>query len=114
MTIGEGLLGYVLGEFERADVSLHSSDPGTHGAFELTGNRYSRQPAPSYERSGDGIRNTGEVFFTGLPRSAIRYVGFWCEGRFLASQAVTERQAQAGDGFRIAAGAISVYQMMID
>lgn len=114
MTIGAGLLDYVLDEFARAELSLHSAEPGPRGDFEFTGNRYTRQPAPSYARIENGISNSTAVLFTGLPRATGRFVGFWCGGRYLGSQAVADRQFQAGDGYRIQAGAIAVYQMMIE
>jgi hypothetical protein len=113
--VGEYLVGYVLDEFAKAEVSLHSADPGRSGAHELNGNRYERQTPPSYDRiAGDGLRSTSEVMFTRLPRSDVRYVGFWCNGQFLGGQQVTERHAQIGDGYRIAKGAITVYQMMVE
>lgn len=112
MSLGDALVDRVLAEFTAAELSLHSADPGKDGAHEVDG--YNRHTPPQWERTGEGgMRTAEDVLFSGLPRTSVRYVGFWGAGAFLGGKQVVQRDVQAGDSVIIRAGELAVYQLMV-
>lgn len=102
------------GGFPTADayVSLHTADPGTTGANEVTGGTYARQQA-AFDAAGSGISlNSAIITFTLMPACTVAYFGIWdalAAGNFLWRGVVTVSQAvTVGNTVTIAAGALSV------
>ena len=62
---------------QAAIASLHTADPGTTGANELTGGSpaYARQPI-GWTDSGDGVY-AGDVDPFDVPASTVTHVGLW-------------------------------------
>lgn len=58
-------------------VSLHTSEPGEDGAFEVFGEGYARQPA-SFEAAADRTSlNAGRLEFRDMPDATVAFVGLW-------------------------------------
>lgn len=58
-------------------ISLHTGDPGTTGANEVTGGTYTRQ-RPAFNAAASGsAKNTSAVEFTLMPTATVTYVGVW-------------------------------------
>lgn len=96
-------------------ISLHSADPSTTGANELTGNAYARAAATFAAAGADNIaENSGDISFpeaTGAWSEAT-HVGLWTAssgGTFKGGKALaTPRTADSGDIIRFVAGALVV------
>ncbi len=60
-------------------LSLHSADPGTTGASEITGGSYARQVIQVGAASGGVVTSTDAQTFSGMPAEAsgVPYVGIW-------------------------------------
>lgn len=90
-------------------MSLHTADPGTSGANEVTGGSYGRQEAVFGAASAGQSSNTGTVVWTGMPAGTITHCGVWRGLTFLFGAALTQSRAlAAGDGFFFAAGSVTV------
>lgn len=90
-------------------VSLHSADPGSTGASELTGGSYARQTATFGVASGGVAQNSATITFSGLPAATITHAGVWRSGTFMFGlQLSSTRTVQAGDGLYFAVGGITV------
>ena len=85
-------------------MSLHTADPGTTGANEVTGGSYARQTI-SYGAADTGqIKNNGTATFADLPAGTITHAGFWKNGQFCQGAALTaSRTVLAGDGLYFSA-----------
>lgn len=58
-------------------ISLHTGDPGTTGANEVTGGSYARQ-RPAFNAAASGsVKNTSAVNFTLMPTATVTYIGVW-------------------------------------
>lgn len=62
-----------------AYVSLHTSDPGTTGAGELTGTGYARVQA-TWAASINGSKSTNQVTITVPASRTVTYYGIWTAG----------------------------------
>lgn len=95
-------------------VSLHTADPGTTGASEVTGGSYARQSAAFSAASGASASNSGAVNFTGMPSATVTHIGFWdaaSAGNFQQSGALSGSVAvAAGNTLQFAVGAVT-YQV---
>jgi hypothetical protein len=89
-------------------LSLHTADPGTTGASEVTGGSYARQAMALNAAANKVTANTAAESFTGMPAATVTHVGIWdslttgifiCGGALVSSQAVG-----AGNTFTIATG----------
>lgn len=58
-------------------ISLHTGDPGTTGANEVTGGSYARQSAGYSAASGGACALAGTVSFTGMPAVTVTHMGLW-------------------------------------
>jgi hypothetical protein len=58
-------------------VSLHSADPGTTGANEISGGTYARQAVTWDTPSGGTVSNSGVITFDVPAGASVRFVGFW-------------------------------------
>jgi len=80
-------------------MSLHTADPGTTGANEVTGGAYSRQQVSYGSAANGSIKNISTATFAGLPAATITHAGFWKNGQFCQGAALTaSRTVLAGDG----------------
>lgn len=97
-------------------VSLHTADPGTTGANELTGNAYARQGTVSYAtaasraKASDAPLTFGPATPAGWP--AATHFGLWSAssgGTFHGGAALgTARTVNAGDSAQFAVGTLQV------
>lgn len=89
-------------------MSLHTADPGTTGANEVTGGSYARQTV-SYGSAASGqIANISTATFTNLPAGTVTHVGFWKNSQFCQGAALTaSRTVLAGDGLYFSASNIA-------
>jgi hypothetical protein len=72
-------------------VSLHSSNPGTTGAGELTGGGYARKPVVWGAAAIDGSDRgqiTGAAIQFDVPAGAIAFYGVWAGGTYLYGKAL--------------------------
>ena len=85
-------------------VSLHSGDPGSNGANELTGGSpaYARQEIAFNAPSGGSMDDSTNGAEFDVPASTtVAYVGFWSaatSGTFLASKQLASSEVFAGQG----------------
>jgi hypothetical protein len=97
-------------------VSLHTGDPSTTGANELSGNGYVRQLMEFNAAGADGItENTNiETFGPATPSgwAEVTYFGLWSAetvGTFRGGfQLTTPQTVAAGNSAKFAAGALTV------
>lgn len=95
-------------------MSLHSGDPGTTGANELTGNGYGRV-APTFGTgaAAKAVANTAPCDLgpaTGSNWAAATYLGCWSattNGVFLWGRSMTSRTVEVGKVFRAAIGDVA-------
>jgi hypothetical protein len=92
-------------------MSLHSADPGTTGANEVTGGGYARQ-ACTFTVDADGDLNLdGTETFAGPAAQGVTHVGFWSAasgGTFRAGFALTGDAAfSAGGVYEVTDGNIN-------
>ena len=60
-----------------AYVSLHTADPGTTGASEVTGGTYARVAAAWNSPSGGAVTNSGALAINLPASTTASYVGIW-------------------------------------
>jgi hypothetical protein len=71
------------------EVSLHSGDPGTTGASEISGGSYARL-APSYAAaSADQAELSSSLAFSVAAGTSVAYWGAWAGSTFVAGAATT-------------------------
>lgn len=71
--------------------SLHSADPGTTGANELTGGSYARQAVVFGAASGGQVANNAALSWPNAGTTPVTHVGFWTAatgGTYLGGLAV--------------------------
>lgn len=87
-------------------VSLHTADPGTTGASEVTGGGYSRKTATFGATAlGDFSDNDADITFTNLPSCTVTHVGLWRNNEFMQGGSLTQsRVVAAGDGLYFSTG----------
>jgi hypothetical protein len=91
--------------------SLHTGDPSTNGANELTGGTYSRE-AISWDAAASGVLVTDGVIVFDVPAgTTISYVGYWSAataGTFYGARELDAPQTFATAGtYTIAVGNLS-------
>ena len=86
-------------------MSLHTADPGTTGANEVTGGSYARQNAGYAAASGGACALSATVPFTGMPAVTVAYLGLWSSDGtplFLHSGALSaSKTLNAGDTLNV-------------
>jgi hypothetical protein len=92
-------------------VSLHSADPGTNGASEISGGSYARKSVAWATPSSGSMVSSGQVVFNVASGVTITHLGYWSEatgGTFYGSRALNASQTFGSAGtYTIAAGSIS-------
>lgn len=92
-------------------VSLHSADPGTTGASELSGGNYARVAA-TFNAASAGARALDANVDVTVPAGAtVAYVGYWTAltgGTFLGSDQVTSEAFAAEGTYRVLAAGTSL------
>lgn len=84
------------------EVSLHDGDPGTDGANELDGGDYARQPIEWNVPAGGAMDDKSDgVDFPTPAESAVRFVGYWKGGDFVASDEVDEETFNKGGTYTL-------------
>lgn len=63
--------------YQSVFVSLHTGNPGTTGADEVTGGSYARQAENFGAASSGELTNASDITFTDMPAATVTYVGFW-------------------------------------
>jgi len=79
-------------------MSLHSADPGSTGANELSGGSYSRQSCSWNSASGGQAQLSADVTFDVPGGSTVAYVGYWdaaSGGNFRGSDQVAQETFSA-------------------
>ena len=90
--------------------SLHTGDPGTTGASELTGGSYARVAANGdfAAASGQSISSNAAITWTNLPASTVGWVGFWdaaSGGNFLFGMTMSaSKTTSSGDTLQANSG----------
>lgn len=84
---------------EAAEVSLHTGDPGTSGASEVSGGSYARQ-TPSYAASSGGTADLASSVTFNVPGGVtVSHYGLWDGGgAFLGGEALTTPREFASGG----------------
>jgi hypothetical protein len=92
-------------------VSLHTADPSTNGANEVTGSPYTRELADWVPATGGTAVNDGAIVFDVPGSTTIAFIGYWSAGTagtFYGSRALDTNQTFATAGtYTIAAGNLS-------
>ena len=92
-------------------VSLHTADPSTDGANEVTGSPYTRELADWAAASGGTAVNSGSIVFDVPESTTIAFLGYWSAetaGTFYGFRALDTSQTFATDGtYTITAGNLS-------
>jgi hypothetical protein len=100
-----------------AYVSLHTADPGTTGANEISGGAYARQGPVAFTNAGNEptvASNSAILTYPAAtaPWGTIGYFGIWTAataGTFQGSGALTASKAiNSGDTARFLAGALTI------
>lgn len=90
-------------------VSLHTADPGTSGASEVTGGSYARVVGMFSAASGGQAQNSQQIVWTDLPACTVTHCGVWRGSTFLFGAALRQsRTVASGDGFFFRAGSLVV------
>jgi hypothetical protein len=90
--------------------SLHTADPGTTGAAEVTGGSYARVLVNTSwaAASGGSKASNVNVDFTGMPVATVTYAGVWdtvSGGNFLVGGSLgAPKTTGAGDTLRLTSG----------
>ncbi len=92
-------------------VSLHTADPSTNGANEVTGGSYSRESAAWGSPSNGAVSNGSSIVFDVPGSTTITHLGYWSastSGTFYGSRALDANQTYATAGtYTISAGNLS-------
>lgn len=94
-------------------ISLHTADPGTTGADEVTGGSYGRQGDTVFSAAASlASDNDSAISFTGMPSATVTHVGIWdseSSGEFLCGGSLgASKSVDAGDTVTISAGDLDV------
>jgi hypothetical protein len=109
MTFGTAYANTLLdAALDGAYVSLHTGDPGSTGANEVTGGSYARQ-VPTYSAAASKEKPTSATCdFSGMPACTVTHVGAWTAssgGTFRIGGALTESKVVgSGATFRFSSG----------
>lgn len=91
-------------------VSLHTADPSTNGASEVSGGSYARKSSSWGSPSNGTVTNSGAIVFD-VPAATITHLGYWSaatSGTFYGSRALDTSQTYATAGtYTIAIGNLS-------
>lgn len=89
-------------------VSLHTGDPGTTGASEVSGSSYARQAGSFGNASSGAVSTDAQVNFVDMPACTVTHVGIWdaiSGGNFLWGGALSSSVVVgAGNIFRFNTG----------
>lgn len=92
-------------------VSLHTADPSTNGANEVTGGSYSRESAAWGSPADGAVSNGSSIVFDVPGSTTITHLGYWSastSGTFYGSRALDANQTYATAGtYTISAGNLS-------
>jgi hypothetical protein len=92
-------------------VSLHTADPSTNGANEVSGSPYTRELADWAAASGGTAVNSGSIVFDVPAATTITHLGYWSAGTagtFYGSRALDTSQTFATAGtYTITGGNLS-------
>jgi len=92
-------------------VSLHTADPSTNGANEVSGGSYTRETLPWATASGGSLTTNDAVVFDVPAGTTISHIGYWSaatSGTFYGGVQLDQSQTFATAGtYTIAAGNIS-------
>lgn len=87
-----------LNTFQIDQVSLHSGNPSTTGANELTSAEYARQPF-SFAAASEGKRQASiNAAFTLSEGDSVAWVAYWYQGSFTVAKQVTPALVFNQDG----------------
>lgn len=93
-------------------VALHTGDPGSTGANEVTGGGYGRVGGSFGTPSGGTCSNDATVDFTNMPSATLTHVSIWdasTAGNMIVGGALTtSKTTNSGDTFRMATGDLDV------
>jgi hypothetical protein len=93
-------------------VSLHTGDPGSTGANEVTGGTYTRQQVTLSAAANKASSNSGILNFTLMPAVTVTHVGIWtlqANGAFEIGGALSvQKVTNAGDTFQLPIGDLDV------
>jgi len=89
--------------------SLHTGDPGTTGASEVSGGPgpYARIAISLDAAAGAASSNSGVLTFSGLPAVTVTHSGLWdaaSGGNFLVGGTATNRTLVSGDSYEVPVG----------
>ena len=88
--------------------SLHSADPGSTGASEISGGSYARQ-TPTFNAASGGSRALNADLTFDVPAgSTVAYVGYWSGSTFLGSDQVTSESFAADGQYKVLASGTSL------
>lgn len=91
--------------------SLHTADPSTNGANEVSGGSYTRESISWGSASGGTATSNAEIVFDVPGSTTITHLGYWSAvsgGTFYGSRALDTNQTYATDGtYTIASGNLS-------
>lgn len=94
-----------------AYVSLHTADPGSNGASEVTGGSYSRESASWGSPSAGAVANSGSIVFDVPSATTITHLGYWSAalgGTFYGSRQLDTSQTFSTAGtYTISGGNLS-------
>jgi hypothetical protein len=92
-------------------VSLHTADPSTNGANEVTGGSYTRESAAWGSPSNGAVTNGSSIVFDVPGSTTITHIGYWSastSGTFYGSRALDTSQTFATAGtYTISGGNLS-------
>lgn len=94
-----------------AYASLHSADPSTNGANEITGGSYTREAVSWGAASAGTAASAADIVFDVPGSTTITHLGYWSAvsgGTFYGSRVLDTSQTYATDGtYTIASGNLS-------
>jgi hypothetical protein len=82
-------------------VALHTGDPGTTGANEVTGGSYARQQVNFNAAASKAAKNAASFSFANMPAATVTHISLWSAetvGTFLIGGALSESIVVAGGG----------------
>ncbi len=91
-------------------LSLHTADPGTTGANEVTGGSYARQAITFSSASNGSQTSTNAQTFTNMPAVTLAGTGIWSTataGNYLGGGPATSTAIPAGATVQYSAGDVS-------
>jgi len=106
--INDGIFNNTALQVAQAYLSLHTGDPSTTGANEVTGGSYARQTIPQVASSSGTYTSDANIDFTDMPSTTVTHIGIWSAesgGTFYCGASLSSSQAfDAGDTARMASG----------